>query len=42
MTTSKPSSMVEQLKYTLSSTGNKGKLSLAWENVEASVNFTVK
>jgi len=35
--------MVEQLKYTLTSSGgNKGKLTLAWENVTASVNFTVK
>ncbi len=43
MTMSKPSALVEQLKYTLSSTGgNKGKLQLAWENVIASVNFTVK
>jgi hypothetical protein len=43
MTTTKPAAMVEQLKYTISSTGgNKGKLSLAWENVDASVNFTVK
>jgi hypothetical protein len=43
MTMSKPSAMVEQLKYTLSAAGgNKGKLSLAWENVEASVPFTVK
>ena len=39
----KPPSMVEQLKYTLSTAGgNKGKLQLAWENVAASVNFTVK
>ena len=39
----KPPSMLEQLKYTLSTTGgNKGKLQLAWENVVASVNFTVK
>jgi Protein of unknown function (DUF2911) len=43
MTMSKPGAMVEQLKYTLSGTGgNKGKLDLAWENVDASVNFTVK
>jgi hypothetical protein len=35
--------MVEQLKYTISSSGgNKGKLELAWENVDASVNLTVK
>ena len=43
MTIGKPPSMVEQLKYTLSTAGgNKGKLQLAWENVAASVNFTVK
>ena len=43
MTMGKPPALVEQLKYTLSSTGgNKVKLELAWENVEASVNFTVK
>src|SRR5664279_6573 len=43
MTMSKPTAMVEQLKYTLSAAGgNKGKLQLAWENVAASVNFTVK
>jgi len=43
MTMSRPGAMVEQLKYTLSSSGgNKGKLELAWENVSASVNFTVK
>jgi Protein of unknown function (DUF2911) len=43
MTMSKPPALVEQLKYALSGTGgNKGKLQLAWENVAASVNFTVK
>ncbi|MCX6628690.1 MAG: DUF2911 domain-containing protein [Candidatus Solibacter sp.] len=43
MTMGKPAAMVEQLKYTLSSAGgNKGNLQLAWENVVASVNFTVK
>jgi hypothetical protein len=43
MTMSKPAAMVEQLKYTVSSAGgNKGKLELAWENVAASVNLTVK
>jgi hypothetical protein len=40
---SKPSSPVEQLKITLSSAGgNKGKLDIAWENVNASAPFTVK
>jgi hypothetical protein len=43
MTMTKPASLVEQLKYTISSSGgNKGKLELAWENVSASVNLTVK
>ena len=43
MTMSKPSSMVEQLKYSLANAGgNKGRLQLAWENVVAVVNFTVK
>ncbi|MCU1238422.1 MAG: hypothetical protein JWP63_6389 [Candidatus Solibacter sp.] len=42
MTTTKPSAMVEQLKYTLAANGKKGTLTLAWENVSASVPFTVK
>ena len=43
MTIGKPPAMVEQLKYTLTGAGgNKGKLQLDWENVAASVNFTVK
>jgi hypothetical protein len=43
MIMSKPAAMVEQLNYKISSAGpNKGKLELAWENVDASVNFTVK
>jgi Protein of unknown function (DUF2911) len=42
MTMSKPPALVEQLKYTLSATGNKGTLQLAWENVVASVTFTAK
>jgi hypothetical protein len=43
MTMTKPAAMVEQLKYKISGAGpNKGKLELAWENVDASVNFTVK
>lgn len=43
MSIAKPSAMVEQLKYTISSSGgNKGKLELAWENVDASVSFTVR
>ena len=40
---SKPASMVEDLKYTLTDDGgNKGTLTLAWENHEASVPFTVQ
>lgn len=43
MVMSKPAALVEDLKYTLSDEGgNKGKLTLAWENVVASVPFTVK
>ena len=43
MTVSKPPALIEQYKMTLSSTGgNNGKLRLEWENVVASVNFTVK
>ncbi|HEV2136470.1 MAG TPA: DUF2911 domain-containing protein [Terracidiphilus sp.] len=39
---SKPPSMVEDLTYTLKDRGgNKGTLTLAWENKEASVHFTV-
>ena len=43
MTMSKPPALVEQYKITLSSAGgNKGKLEFAWENMVASVPFTVK
>lgn len=43
MTMSKPPALVEDLKYTLSDDGaSKGKLTLSWENVVASVPFTVK
>lgn len=43
MTMSKPSAMVEKLKYTLASTGGaNGKLTLEWENHSASVTFTAK
>ena len=43
MTMSKPVALVEDLKYTLGDEGgNKGKLTLSWENVVASVPFTVK
>jgi hypothetical protein len=43
MTVTKPSAPIETLKITLSATGgNKGKLEIAWENVVASVPFTVK
>ncbi|MGC9222398.1 MAG: DUF2911 domain-containing protein [Terracidiphilus sp.] len=37
MEMSKPSSMVEDLTYTLTSDGGKGMLTLEWENVKASV-----
>jgi hypothetical protein len=43
MNMSKPAAPVENLKYTLTSTGgNKGTLQLAWENHIASVPITVK
>jgi DUF2911 family protein len=43
MKVTKPAAPVETYKMTLSSAGgNNGKLELAWENVDASVNFTVK
>jgi hypothetical protein len=43
MAMTKPGATVEDLKYTLSDAGgNKGKLTLAWENVTASVPLTVK
>jgi hypothetical protein len=43
MTMSKPPAPIETYKMTLSSEGgNKGKLQLEWENVIASVPFTVK
>jgi hypothetical protein len=43
MTMGKPPAMVENLKYTLTDLGgNKGRLTLAWENYSASVDFTVK
>jgi hypothetical protein len=43
MTMDKASALIEDLKYTLSEEGgNQGKLTLAWENVVASVPITVK
>jgi hypothetical protein len=43
MKMSKPPALVETYKMTLAGTGgNKGKLTLEWENVVASVDFTVK
>jgi hypothetical protein len=43
MTMSKPASMVENLVYTITeSGGGKGKITLAWENREASVPVAVK
>ena len=41
MTMSKPPSLVEELKYTIADNGGgKGTLTLAWENVSASVSFS--
>src|SRR5258708_3093604 len=42
MTMSKPPASIEKLKYTLSASGNKGKLTLEWEDHIASVPFTAK
>lgn len=43
MTMTKPAAPIETYKMTLSGTGgNRGKLELAWENVVATVDFTVK
>lgn len=43
MTMSRPPATVEQLKWTISGTGgNSGKMTLAWENEQGSVNFTAK
>jgi hypothetical protein len=42
MTMSKPSSPVEVFKISLSAANSKGKLQLEWENVVASVPFSVK
>jgi hypothetical protein len=43
MTVTKPSASIETCKITLSAAGgNKGKLQIEWENVVASVPFTVK
>jgi hypothetical protein len=40
---SKPAKPIETYKMTLSSTGGgKGKLTLEWENVVASVDFTAR
>ena len=42
MTMGKPADLVETLRITLSATGNKGKIDVAWEHLTASVPFTVK
>ena len=43
MKMSKPASLVEMMKISLAAAGgNKGTLSVEWENVAASVEFTVK
>jgi hypothetical protein len=41
MTMSKPPALVEDLTYTLTDENDRGTLTLAWEDVSASVNFTV-
>ena len=40
MMMSKPSSMVEELKYTIDASGSSGKITLAWENHVASVKIS--
>jgi hypothetical protein len=42
MKMSKPASLVETYKMTLAGEGKKGTLTLAWENVSASVDITAK
>jgi len=43
MTMSKPPAMAEQFRISLTSAGgNRGKLEMAWENMAAAVNFTVR
>ena len=43
MKTAKTPALVEKMKFTLTATGgNKGRLTLEWENTSASVDFTVK
>jgi len=42
MTMSKPPAPVEQLRIALSSAGGRGRLEMAWADMAASVNFTVK
>jgi hypothetical protein len=43
MTMSKPSAPVEQMSITLAASGGKkGKLTVAWSDVSASVDFTAK
>ncbi len=42
MTMSKPASMVEDLKYTIETSGSKGTITLAWENHSASVPITAE
>ena len=42
MTMAKPPALVEDLKYTLTDDGGKGTLTLAWEDVSASVSFSAQ
>jgi hypothetical protein len=42
MKMAKPAAMVETMKYTLKASGNKGTLTLEWDNVSASVEISAK
>ena len=42
MKMAKPASTVETMKYTLAGSGNKGTLTLEWDNFSASVDITAK
>jgi len=42
MTMAKPAAPVETLKYTITASGNTGKITLEWENHSASVNIAAK
>ena len=42
MTMGKPPALIETLKISLSASDTKGNIDIAWENVTASVAFSVK